>query len=204
MEFAHFFQPALEVIGESAVDSVIMAKRTVIHVMPVHVVLARSRAVIQHQIILLLLLFSPITICPVLRIAVLHHQDAPSPRRRVVLGEVRRLLVHHPRRHESSHFARGGGVSHAEVAAAAVHAAVHAPMLRAAVVVADALGGGASQLVELFKVFSQSSISQVTRRCPAQSAKLIMRRLKAGMEEGRVEVISAGKQTLRGHLQPNS
>lgn len=145
MEFAHFVQPVLEVIGESAVDSVIMAKRTVIHVMPVHVALARSRAVIQHQIILLLLLlFSPITICPVLRIAVLHHQDAPSPRRRVVLGEVRRLLVHHPRRHESSHFARGGGVSHAEVAAAAVHAAVHAPMLRAAVVVADALGGGAS------------------------------------------------------------
>lgn len=143
MEFANFFQPVLEVIGESAVDSVIMAKRTVIHVMPVHVALARSRAVIQHQI-LLLLLFSPITICPVLRIAVLHHQDAPSPRRRVVLGEVRRLLVHHHRRHESSHFARGGGVSHAEVAAAAVHAAVHAPLLRAAVVVADALGGGAS------------------------------------------------------------
>lgn len=50
--------------------------------------------------------------------------------------------------------------------------------------------------MELFKVFGQGSISQVPGRCPAESAKLIMRRLKAGMEEGRVKVVSAGQQTL--------
>lgn len=69
-------------------------------------------------------------------------------------------------------------------------AAVHAPLLRTTVVVTDAFGRGAPQLVELFKVFGQSGIRQVTRWCTSESTELVVRRLKARMEESRVKVIS--------------
>lgn len=186
-DLPNFFFPALKVIRESAVNSVVMAQRPMVHLMAVHVVLAGGGAIIHHQIILLL---SPVPLCPVLRITMLHHQDASSPCWCVVVGKVWRLLVYHRWRHESAPVASYSGISHAQVAAAAVDAAMHAPRLRTTVVVADALGRGAPQLVELFEVFSQGGISQVTRWRTSESAELIVRRLKARMEEGRVKVIS--------------
>lgn len=69
-------------------------------------------------------------------------------------------------------------------------AAMHAPLLRTTVVVTDAFAGRATELVELFKVLSQGSIRQVTRRGAAQSAELVVRRLKTRVEKGRVEVVS--------------
>lgn len=54
-----------------------------VHLMVVYVVLAGS-GTIHHQIILLLW---PIPFCPILRIAMLHHQDAPSTRWCGVVGE---------------------------------------------------------------------------------------------------------------------
>lgn len=70
-------------------------------------------------------------------------------------------------------------------------AAVHAPVLGATVVVADAFGRGAAELVELLKVLGEGGVGQVARGRAAQSAELIVRRLKARVEEGRVKVISA-------------
>lgn len=185
--FAKFLFPTLEVIRESAVNSVVMAQGSMVHLMVVHVVLASGGAIIHHQIILLL---SPVPLYPILRITMLHHQDASSSCWCIVVGKVWRLLVHHRWRHKSAPVTSYGGISHAQVAAAAVDAAVHAPLLRTTVVVTDAFGRGAPQLVELFEVFSQGGISQVTRWCTSESAELVVRRLKARMEEGRVKVIS--------------
>lgn len=164
-----------------------MAQGPMVHLMAMHVVLASGGAIIHHQIILLL---SPVSLYPVLRITMLHHQDASSSCWRIVVGKVWRLLVHHRWRHKSTPVTSYGGISHAQVAAAAVDAAVHAPLLRTTVVVTDAFGRGAPQLVELFEVFSQGGISQVARWCTSESAQLVVRRLKARMEEGRVKVIS--------------
>lgn len=47
--------------------------------------------------------------------------------------------------------------------------------------------------MELLKVLSQGGISQVTRWRGAESAELVVRGLKARMEEVRVKVISAVK-----------
>lgn len=66
-------------------------------------------------------------------------------------------------------------------------------MVGATVVVPDAFGGGAAELVELLKVLGKGGISQVARGGPAQSAELVVWRLKTRVEEGRVKVISVDK-----------
>lgn len=68
--------------------------------------------------------------------------------------------------------------------------AVHAPLLRATVVVTNAFARGAAELVELLKVLGQGGIRQVTRWGAAQSTELVVRRLKTRVEKGRVEVVS--------------
>lgn len=57
-----------------------------VDLMELHMVLAGGGTIIHHQIILLL---RPVPLCPVLRIAMLHHQDAPSTCWCCVVGEVR-------------------------------------------------------------------------------------------------------------------
>lgn len=120
----------------------------------------------------------------------LHHHNAPSTCRRVVVRESGRLLAHHhwlQLGHKSPTIRHDGGVPHAQVAAATVDAA----LLRATVVVADAFAFGASELVELLEVLGQGGISQITRWGSAQSAEFVVRRLETGVEEGRIKVISA-------------
>lgn len=150
-----------------------------VDLMLVHVVLAGGGTIIHHQILLLL---RPVPLRPILRVAVLHHQNAPSTCGRVVVGGPRRLLAH------PTAVARDGGIPHAQVAAAAVHAAV----LGATVVVADAFAGQA-HLVELVEVLGEGRVGQVAGRVAAQSAELVVRRLETRVEEGGVEVISVGK-----------
>lgn len=111
-----------------------------VDLMVVHVMLAGGGTIIHHQIFIL---FCSVSLCPILRIAVLHHQDAPSTSRCGVVGQACWLLAHHHRGRKSPPFGRDGGVPHAQVAATAMDAAVHAPLLRATVVVTDAFGGGA-------------------------------------------------------------
>lgn len=69
-------------------------------------------------------------------------------------------------------------------------AVVDAPLLRAAVVVANALRGGAAELVELLKILGQGGICEVGGRCVAQGAQLVVRRLHPWMEEDGVKVLS--------------
>lgn len=155
--------------------------------MLVHMVLAGCWTIFHHQILLLL---CPVPLCPILRIAMLHHQYAPSSCWCGVVGEARRLLGHRNRwqrrGHKSPPIRCSGSVPHAQVAAAAVDAA----LLRATVVVADAFGGGAPQLL---KVLGQGGISQVAGWWGTQSAEFVVRRLKTRMEEGRVKVISVDR-----------
>lgn len=101
------------------------------------------------------------------------------------MGEAWRLLAH-----KCPPIGRNGGIPHAQVAAATVDTAMHTPLMRAAVVVTNAFGGGAAELVELFKILGQGGVSQIAGWVTAQSAELIVRGLKAGVEEGRVKVIS--------------
>lgn len=166
----------------------IQTVHAVMELMVVHVVLAGGGTNVHHQILLLLLW--PVPLCPILRVAVLHHQDAPSARRRVVLREAGRHLLHHDRRQRRWRRApavrRDGGVPQAQVAAAAVDAS----LLRAAVVVADAFAFGAPEFMKLVEVLRQGSVAQVARRGVAQGAELVVRRLKAGLEEGGVKLIS--------------
>lgn len=63
-------------------------------------------------------------------------------------------------------------------------------MERPTMVVADAFRGGAAELVELLKVLGQGGISEVAGWGAAQSAELIVRRLKTRVKEGRIKVIS--------------
>lgn len=77
--------PTLEVIRESAVNSVVLPWCAMVDLMVVHMVLAGGGTVTRHQIILL----HPVLLCSVLRIAMLHHQDAPSTCWCGVVGEVR-------------------------------------------------------------------------------------------------------------------
>lgn len=102
-------------------------------------------------------------------------------------------MAHHHRWCKSPPFGSDGGVPHAQVAAATVDTAVHAPLLGATVVVADAFGGGALKFVEFLKVLGQGGIGQVAGWRAAQSAELVVRRLQTRMEEGRVKVISVVK-----------
>lgn len=160
--------------------------------MVVNVVPAGGGTIIHHQIILFL---RSVPFPPILRIAMFHYEDASSTGRGNMMGEARRLLVRHHRRrrrwrHEPPTFRHKGSLSHAQVAAATVDTAVHAAMLRAAVVVTDAFGGGAAQLVELLEILGHGGVIQVAGWGAAQSAELVVGGFKAGVEEGRVEVIS--------------
>ena len=74
-----------------------------------------------------------------------------------------------------------------------MYTAVHAPLLGATVVVANAFARWAAELVELLKVLGQGSVGQVAGWGTAQSAELVVWRLETGMEEGRVKVISEDK-----------
>lgn len=56
-------------------DCALLPGRATEDLMVLHVVLAGGRTFIHHQIVVL---FGPVALCPVLRIAVLHYQDAPS------------------------------------------------------------------------------------------------------------------------------
>lgn len=59
--------------------------------------------------------------------------------------------------------------------------------------------------MELLKVLGQGGISQVTRWRTAESAELVVRRLKTGMEEGRVKVVSVVKSRKDDtHVHSNS
>lgn len=85
---------------------------------------------------------------------------------------------------------------------------MHAPRERATMVVTDAFGGGASELVKFLIVLGHGGIVQVAGGGAAQSAELVMRRLKTRVEEGRVKVISVkivkGKNTQsHTHTQVN-
>lgn len=82
------------------------------------------------------------------------------------------------------------GIPPAQAAAAAVDAVVDAPLLRATVVVANALGGGAAEHVELLEILGQCGICQVGGRCASQGAQLVVRRLHPWMEEDGVKVLS--------------
>lgn len=168
-------------------DSVVQPRRASVDLVVVHVVQAGGGTIIHHRILLL----RPVPLRPVLRITMLHHQDAPSSRRRSVLGEARRLLAHH-----RLWLGRDGGVPQAQVAAAAVDASLEG----SAVVIADALGGGAAELVELLVVLGHGGIGQVAGRVAAQSAELVVRGLKARVEEGRVKVISVEKTHTHTHM----
>lgn len=66
---------------------------------------------------------------------------------------------------------------------------VHAALLGATVVVANAFGGRAVEFMEIIKVLRQGVVSQVTRRSTAQCAELIMWGLKARMQQSGVKVI---------------
>lgn len=184
----------LEVIRQCAVDGVVQTKWTMVDLLMVHEVLACGRTIIHHQILLLL---PPVPLCSILRVAMLHHQDAPPSCWCGEVGQVWRLLTHHHwrQRWRSKRTPVGGhAIPGAQVTAAAVGAAVHASCLRAAVVITDASGGGAAELVELFVVLCQSGIGQVTRRGATQSAELIVRGLETRVEEGGVKVISVEKE----------
>lgn len=71
---------------------------------------------------------------------------------------------------------------------------MHAPLLRATVVIADAFGGRAAELVEFVKVLIQGGVSQVTRGRSAQGAQLVVRRLHTRMEECEVKVFSEARK----------
>lgn len=175
-------------------DSPVQAGDAMVHVVVVNVVLTGGWNVIHHQIILFIL--CPVRLRPILRVAVLHHQDAPSTCRRVVVGEVRRHLIHHHRRHRrcsTPSVGRNGGIPQAQVATATVDAAVDASLVRAAVVIADALAFRAPEFVELIVVVCQGGISQVSRRVVAQGAQLIVWGLKTRVEQSRIKVISDGQ-----------
>lgn len=183
----------LEIIRQCTVNSVVQPWWAMVHLMVVHVVMAGSGTILHHQVILLL---SSVPLCPILRVTMLHHQDAPSSCWCGVVWEARWLLAHHHRWHrwhKSPSVGCNGSVPHAQVAAAAVHTTVHTPMVGAAVVVPDAFGGGAAELVELLKVLGKGGIGQVAWGGPAQSAELVVWRLKTRVEEGRVKVISVDK-----------
>lgn len=125
--------------------------------------------------LLLLFLLCSVPVGPILRTAVLHHHDTPPP----CWGQ------------QSPTVSCASGVPPAQAAAAAVNAVVDAPLLRATVVVANALRGGAAELVELLKILGQGSICQVGGRCVAQGAQLVVRRfLHPWMEEDGVKVLS--------------
>lgn len=155
---------------------------------------ANAVALIHHQLIFLL---CSVPLCPVLRIAVLHHHNTPSTCWCDVVGDPWRLLAQHYR---SSPIGWNGGVPHAQVAAAAMNAAMHTPLLRATVMIADAFGGRPAKLVELLKVLSQGSFSQVTRGRLAESAQLIVRRLHTRMEESRVKVLSEVRRKRKNQI----
>lgn len=67
-------------------DCALLPGRATDDLMVLHVVLARGGAIIHHQIVVL---FGPVTLCLILRIAVLHYQDAPSTCWCSMVGEER-------------------------------------------------------------------------------------------------------------------
>lgn len=81
-----------------------------------------------------------------------------------------------------------------------MNAAMHTPLLRATVMIADAFGGRPAKLVEFLKVLSQGSFCQVTRGRLAESAQLIVRRLHTRMEESRVKVLSGVRRKGRNQI----
>jgi len=79
----------LEVIRQCAVDSLVQPRWAPVDLVVMHVGPAGDGAFIHPRILLLLLLLRPVPLHPVLRVTVLHYQDALSSHRRVVVGEAR-------------------------------------------------------------------------------------------------------------------
>lgn len=170
-----------------------------VELLVVNVVSAGGGTIIHHQIIILL---CPVPLCTILRVAMLHYQNAPSTGWSMVWQMWRLLAPHHWRQrwHQCPSIRLISDISHAQVAAATMDTPMHAPLLRTAVVVTNTFGGGAAELLGLLKVLGHRSLSQVTWRT-TQSAELIVGRLKPRVEEGRVEVISVDtEERKRAHL----
>lgn len=152
--------PALEVIRESAMDGVVLQWCAMVELMVANVVLAKGLTSLHHQI---LLLWS-VSLCCILRIAMLHHQDTLPTCWWGMVGKPWWLRVHHDWRHKSPSISSNGRIPHTQVAVATVDTTMHTPLLRATVVVTDALGRGVTELVELLQILSHGGIGQVNGR----------------------------------------